>query len=107
MRSFDDHLKETIKNDPDFEKGFKEQLAITKAEMIGELLKEARLAVGLTQEELAERIHTKRPAISRLEHHAENMKLSTLFAISEALGKELVIGFRDIKKKNSTRFTKA
>jgi HTH-type transcriptional regulator/antitoxin HipB len=95
MKSYAKHLKETIQNDPKFEALYKEELITTKAEMIGELIKEARKQAGLTQEKLAKKMNTKRPAISRLEHHAEDSRVSTLFALSEALGKELVIGFKD------------
>ena len=45
---------------------------------IGVLLKQARLEAGITQEELASRLHTKKTAISRIENHAEDIKLSTL-----------------------------
>ena len=95
MKSFSNHLSKTIQHDPNFEPLFKDALITTKAEMIGELIKEARVQAGMTQHILAEKMKTKRPAISRLEHHAENSRLSTLFAVSEALGKELVIGFKD------------
>lgn len=40
---------------------------------------------GLTQEELAERMGTKQPAIARLERGHENTTLKTLVAVAEAL----------------------
>jgi transcriptional regulator with XRE-family HTH domain len=43
----------------------------------------------LTQEELARRLHTKKTAISRIENHAEDIKLSTLARVASALGKRL------------------
>lgn len=45
---------------------------------IGLLLKQARIEAGLTQEEIAKKLHTKKSAISRIENHAEDIKLSTL-----------------------------
>ncbi len=42
-----------------------------------------------TQEELAYSLHTKKTAISRIENHAENIKLSTLEKLANALGKNL------------------
>ncbi|MDA0836249.1 MAG: helix-turn-helix transcriptional regulator [Planctomycetota bacterium] len=45
---------------------------------IGVLLKQAREEAGLSQTELAEMIKTKRTAISRLENHAMDVKLSTI-----------------------------
>ena len=56
---------------------------------IGVLLKQAREEAGLTQAELAARLHTKKTAISRIENHAEDIKLSTLEKIANALGKQL------------------
>ena len=56
---------------------------------IGVLLKQAREESGLTQEELALRLNTKKSAISRIENHAEDIKLSTLDKFAKALGKRL------------------
>ena len=55
------------------------------------MLRQAREDAGLTQEELAVRISTKKTAISRIENHAEDMKLSTLEKFANALGKQLTI----------------
>ena len=51
--------------------------------------KQAREEAGITQEELAARLHTKKTAISRIENHAEDIKLSTLEKFVQALGKHL------------------
>jgi ribosome-binding protein aMBF1 (putative translation factor) len=56
---------------------------------IGVLLKRAREEAGFTQEELAEKLNTRKSAISRIENHAEDIKLSTLRKFAQALGKEL------------------
>ena len=61
---------------------------------IGELLKQARLERGLTQEELAVRLHTKKTAISRVENHAEDIRLSTLERYAQALDKKLHVDIR-------------
>jgi len=44
---------------------------------IGILLKQARLEAGLTQEQVAIKLRTKKSAISRIENHAEDIRLST------------------------------
>jgi HTH-type transcriptional regulator / antitoxin HipB len=49
------------------------------------LLKEARLKKGLMQEELAKRLSTKKTAISRIENHAEDIKLSTFLIYASLL----------------------
>ena len=60
--------------DEDFALNFNEGYQVFK---IGVMLKEAREAAGITQEELAIRLSTKKSAISRMENHAEDIKLST------------------------------
>ena len=56
---------------------------------IGILLKKAREDAGLTQDELAKKLKTKKSAISRIENHSEDIRLSTLKNYVEALGKKL------------------
>ncbi len=51
--------------------------------------KNTREETGLTQEELVFRLNTKKSAISRIENHAEDIKLSTLEKFASALGKRL------------------
>lgn len=58
---------------------------------IGEMLKYERKQKGLTQEEVASLMHTKKSAISRIENHANDIKLSTLQNFAHILGKELKI----------------
>lgn len=58
---------------------------------IGVMLRQAREAAGLSQEVLAKRLHTKKTAISRIENHAEDIKLSTIEKVALALGKRLKI----------------
>ncbi len=56
---------------------------------LGIMLRQARVNAGLTQEELAQKLNTKKSAISRIENHAEDIRLSTLEKVAEALGKTL------------------
>jgi len=49
----------------------------------------AREQAGLTQEQLATRMRTKKSAISRIENHAENIGLATLEKYATALGKRV------------------
>lgn len=58
---------------------------------IGAFIKEAREEYGITQEELAKRIHTTKSVISRMENHSEDMKISTLEKVAKALGKKVKI----------------
>jgi len=58
---------------------------------IGVMLKIARENAGITQDQLAQKLKTKKSAISRIENHAEDIKLSTLEKFAQALGKKLRI----------------
>ena len=54
---------------------------------IGVLLKQARLDAGLTQVQVASKLKTGKSAISRIENHAEDIRLSTLVNYAQAIGK--------------------
>lgn len=56
---------------------------------LAEALKEERLKAGLTQQQLAERIGTKKTYISRLENGKADVQLNTLFRIFEGLGRRV------------------
>jgi len=58
---------------------------------IAERLKEERSKAGLTQQQLADKIGTKKTYISRLENGKADIQLSTLFRIFEGLGKKVSI----------------
>ncbi|XZF13738.1 helix-turn-helix domain-containing protein [Chitinophagaceae bacterium MMS25-I14] len=65
-----------------------------KAQMflIAEMLRDARLEAGLTQQQLAEKVGTKKTYISRLENGKGDIQLSTLFRIfEEGLGRRVNI----------------
>lgn len=52
-----------------------------EAFQLGVLLEEARLKLGMTQEELAEKCGTNKSYISRIENNASDIRLSTLMKI--------------------------
>jgi len=65
-----------------------------KSFIIGEMIKEARKEINLTQEALAERTGTKKSYISRLENGKIDIQISTLFRIFEkGLGKKVGLTF--------------
>ena len=63
----------------------------TEAFCLALTLKEERLRAGLTQEQLAEKIGTKKTYISRLENGKADIQLNTLFRIFEGLGRRVVL----------------
>ncbi len=88
MSDLKKYIKERKKRDTSFAKGFDEGYEQFK---IGVVLRQAREEAGITQEELARRLKTRKTAISRIENHAEDIKLSTLERVAGALGKRLHI----------------
>lgn len=61
---------------------------------LGVLLEEARVKLGLTQEELAEKCGTNKSYISRIENNASDIRLSTLMKIiQQGLGGKLKLTF--------------
>ena len=61
----------------------------TEAFCLAQTLKEERIRAGLTQEQLAEKIGTKKTYISRLENGKADVQLITLFRIFEGLGRRV------------------
>lgn len=86
MSDLQAYISDRKKRDPEFAEGYDEGFRSFK---IGVLLKQAREEAGLTQDELAEQLKTKKTAISRIENHAEDIRLSTLEKYARAFGKKL------------------
>ena len=76
--------KEDLEFAKDFDSGYQEF-------KIGEILKQARLEAGLTQEDVAIMLKTKKSAISRIENHTKDIKLSTLENFARSIGKKLKV----------------
>lgn len=88
MSDLKKYISERKKRDKKFAEGYEEGYEQFK---VGVMLRQARESAGLTQEELARRLKTKKTAISRIENHAEDIKLSTLKRVAGALGKRLQV----------------
>jgi DNA-binding XRE family transcriptional regulator len=58
---------------------------------IGVLLRQARELAGLTQEQIANQLGTKKSVISRIENHADNVTLTTLKLYANAVGRNVQI----------------
>ena len=91
MSDIEKYIKKRKRADIDFADGFESGYRDFE---IGVLLRQAREDAGLTQEQPAEKIHTKKTAISRMESHADDIKLSTLKKVARALGKDLQVSLR-------------
>lgn len=88
MSDLEKYIDKRKKRDSKFAQGFEKGYEEFK---IGVLLKQAREQAGLTQEQLAKLLKTQKTAISRIENHAHDIKLSTIQKVAKALGKNLEI----------------
>ena len=88
MSDLQKYIEKRKKSSEDFAKNFDQGYEDFK---IGEILKQARKDMGLSQEQVALKLNTKKSAISRIENHAQDIKLSTLQNFANILGKELKI----------------
>jgi HTH-type transcriptional regulator/antitoxin HipB len=88
MSDLEKYINTRKESDKSFAEGFDVGYENFK---IGAMLKNARIEKGITQEQLAEKLNTKKTAISRIENHAEDIRLSTIEKFAKALGKELKI----------------
>ncbi len=88
MSDVSKYIEERKKGDPEFAESYDFGYEEFK---IGLMIKELRLREGLTQEELARRLNTKKSVISRMENHSEDIRLSTLGKVAEVFGKKLQI----------------
>ena len=90
------YIKQRKRADKAFAKDFEEGYEEFK---IGVMLRQAREKAGVTQEALARITKTKKSAISRLENHAEDVRLSTVGRVARALGKRVRIQLVEGKAK--------
>lgn len=88
MSDLQQYINNRKVSDAEFADNYDEGYQVFK---FGALLKEARINAGLTQLDLADKLHTQKSAISRIENHSEDVKLSTLEKFASALGKKLEI----------------
>ena len=88
MSDLQTYISERKKQDESFSLNFDEGYQAFK---IGIMLKEIRKNAGITQEELAIRLNTKKSAISRIENHTDDVKLSTLEKFARSLGKNIEV----------------
>jgi HTH-type transcriptional regulator / antitoxin HipB len=86
MDDLDKYIEKRKKQSPVFAQNYDKGYEQFK---IGVLLKQARMDAGLTQKQVAIKLKTGKSAISRIENHAEDIRLSTLINYAQAIGKSL------------------
>lgn len=65
--------------------------AETQEFCIAQTLREERLRAGLTQQQLADRVGTKKTYISKIENGKADIQLTTLFRLFGGLGKRISV----------------
>lgn len=88
MDDLDRYVQARDAREPGFANDFVRE---SSAFRVGVMLQAAREAAGMTQQQVAERLGTQKSAISRIENHAADMRLSTLQRYAEAVGCRLVL----------------
>ena len=88
MSDVKQYIQKRVKNDVEFAQNYEAGYADFK---IGVILRQARESAGLTQEEMARKLKTKKSSISRIENHADDVRLSTLRRYADAVGANLQI----------------
>jgi ribosome-binding protein aMBF1 (putative translation factor) len=92
MSDVERYIENRKKRNPKFARNFESGY---EAFEFSVMLREAREQAGITQDAIARKLHTKKSAISRIENHAEDIRLSTLGKYAKALGKKLKIQLSD------------
>lgn len=100
MITLQDVIAKLKAEDPEFAESYERGY---QAFRLGVMLQLAREDAGMTQEQVAQRLGTKKSAISRLENNAGDLRLSTLQRYAEAVGKELVLELRDPGKAKASK----
>jgi len=86
MSDVERYIEKRKKRTPHFAKDFESGYQTFEFSV---MLREARERAGVTQESIAKKLRTKKSAISRIENHSEDIRLSTLHKYAKALGKRL------------------
>ena len=86
MSDVERYIEKRKKRSPKFATDFEEEYIAFEFSV---MLRDARVRAGITQEMIAKKLRTKKSAISRIENHAADIRLSTLQKYAHALGKKL------------------
>ena len=88
MRKFRERLKEDLR-DKDFKQAFEEEDIFAR---VAVEISKAREEQGLSQKDLAERLHTTQQTVSRLENpHNRSFSLATLIKLARVFHKNIEI----------------
>jgi len=98
--SASDSRRRRARNNAEFRR---EQERLAPYEAVARLVIKHRLALDLTQEQLAERMGTSHSAISRIESGQHKTSVATLQRLAGALGLKFLLGFESGSEKKPVR----
>jgi DNA-binding XRE family transcriptional regulator len=88
MSDLDRYIETRTQREPDFAGVVEQEYENLR---IGELIRNLREEHHLSQEQLAKRLNTTKSAISRLENHADSIRLSTLERVAKVFDRKVKI----------------
>ncbi len=88
MNDLDQYINKRITNDPEFAEGF--NYGYTKFKL-GYILAKTREELGISQEELAQKLNLSQLIINQIENDLQDINMSILEKYAQTLGKELVV----------------
>ena len=89
MSDLQKYIDNRKKQDAEFTDGYDVGYEAFK---FGALIKELRLKNGMTQEDLAEKLHTRKTVVSQMENYPADIRLSVLAKAADIFGKRVKIG---------------
>jgi len=89
MSDLEKYVTNRKKQDTEFADGYDVGYEAFK---FGAIIKELRLENGMTQEDLAKKLHTRKTVVSRMENYPSDMRLATLAKAADVFGKKVKIG---------------
>ncbi|HLO84337.1 MAG TPA: helix-turn-helix transcriptional regulator [Nostocaceae cyanobacterium] len=88
MNDVEKYIAKRKQIDPEFAEDFESGYISFK---LGVILAQARIAAGITQAEIANRLNVDESIIISIENNAENVGIITLEKYAKALGKQLLV----------------
>lgn len=88
MSDLDAYVEKRTQREPEFATVVDQEYENLR---IGELIRHLRKEHHMSQEQLAKRLSTTKSAISRLENHADSIRLSTLQRVAKVFDRKVKI----------------
>jgi len=89
MSDLQKYVTDRKKQDSEFADGYDVGYEAFK---FGAIIRELRLESGMTQEDLAEKLHTRKTIVSQMENYPADIRLSILAKAAGFFGKKVKIG---------------